>query len=311
MNNLVALPLEFKIQADLKTIIKYHSASSLYFTKKNELEYWKVVKVKVLQGEEDTEFNPIKDYRYEEIANRILPDPSHSNTLLALVQHLVEIDWEWHAQSFIKDDHGALVHNEYDGLRQILNELKTLVSMLDNEGIAQIRTKVQLTETKPFGDKAKVYDVKGMGIQIFHSNENKEIVQLLIKNRIANLRRFHIDLFFSENFAEIDWNLEKINEAIALLTPSFQAYRANWLFCKLVSETVLKYLKNEMEWNQGDVEVTEKQGVFIHTLLALFNFIELEQELKNKTDRDKAKFIRSFFRKDIDATFPELTYSEF
>lgn len=310
MNNLIALELDLKIKADLKTIIKYHPASTIYLTKENALEYWKVVNIRILQEKEETEFNPIPDYRYEDIINRTLPDLSHSNTLLALVQHLIEIDWGFHTQSFVKDEDGRLLLNEYDELRQILNELRTLVSILDKEDILQVRTKVQLAETKPFGDRPKVYDVKEMGVQILHSNENKEIIQLLVKNRIDRLLKFHYDLFPYENFHEIDWTLERIEDGIAKLAQPFPDYRARWLFCKRVSETVLDYLKGEMDWNQGDIEVTEKQGVFIHTLLALFNFIEIDQELKNKTDRDKAKYIRSFFRKDIDGTYPLYTASD-
>jgi len=79
----------------------------------------------------------------------------------------------------------------------------------------------------------------------------------------------------------------------------FRDYRAKWLFCRHVSKTVLQYLKGEMEWNQGNIDVTENQGVFIHTLLSLFDLIDIEQELKNITARDKAKYVRSLFRSDL------------
>jgi hypothetical protein len=91
----------------------------------------------------------------------------------------------------------------------------------------------------------------------------------------------------------------QLQEAIDRMALPFRDFRAKWLFCKLVCVTVLEYLKGEMEWNQGDVMVTENQGVFIHTLLCLFNLIDQEQESKNVTPRDRAKYVRTFFRKDL------------
>jgi len=301
---------KLEVSADLNRIIKYHSASKIYLNKQTALNYRSVVEVKWIVENIDKVMNdPNKenltihpDYRYADIVDKILPDPSHENTLLVLVKNMIEIEWSYYASYFSKDEKGKFLINQHAEIKGLLQDLRVL--KLQQESNTIIETKLTQREygTAPDQESNRLYNVKHMQVEVVNREENLEIVNLLFKNRVNALRNPTYPIFTNSEKNIENWSITEIDKAISDVSQPFRDYRALWLFGKLVTETVLAYLKGEMNWNQGDTEITEKQGVYIYTLLVLFHLLKPEEELKFKSDRDKARYVRSFLRKDTKDT---------
>lgn len=307
MENVKAIKLEAEISADLNTIIKYHPASRIFLEHLPPGQtYRTTIELKGIVETSEQGYVLKDDYKYSNIYERATinihprPDLIHESNLLVLVKHLIELEWNYYSSHNIPDEVGNFVLNERARMGELLEELKILYAFLEKDNPRNLQTKLQLRETKSFGDRNKTYDVTGMQVTIANSpDESIAITNLLIANRKAELKELYRLHFPMVDFEDITWDPTWIEETIAQLKQPFRDFRAIWLFGKLVSEKVLDYLKNEMEWNQGSTEITKEQGVIIYTLLSIFHLLDLDEELKFKDDAGKAKYIRSFFRKDI------------
>lgn len=300
MSQPISIITEVTVNADLNKIIKYHPSSSIFLNEKSAIEYVSTFNIKMLLMEENGQLVPKSDYRYSEIVDLCLPESTHENTLLVLVKNMIEINWGYYTSYFLVDDDGKQLINLHEEIKAKLEELKILTLIKEGDNFKDVETKIKLRETISIDrNTSRRYDVKGMQVELLNAEENKEITELLIRNRIIELCKPDYKFYPLHDVEILDWSSIEIEKAIFRMKQPFRDYRAQWLFCKSVSETVLKFLKGEMEWNQGNIDITDKQGIFIYTLLILFHLLDPVEELKFKSNRDKAKYIRSFFRKDL------------
>lgn len=274
---------DFDIEADLNTIIKYHPASKAFLNKKTAMKYSKKVYLHIKGTIENKKFIPHSDYDYIAITNNILPDPSKRFTLLALVSNLIEFEW----QRF----------KNYEMI-PVLEELKLLLEIRKNDKYDSLYTKLALTEPNKLKPGKERLDVEAMKIVSKEPYENKQIVDLMINNRIDKL--FSTDNSFYD-FQYLDRSihpnsiitLELVNKFLSELKYKSITFKATD-FAKLISKTVIIFLKNEMDWKQGTVEITKGQGVIIYTLLMLFKHIDPTLINAHNTDTSKAKYVRTF-----------------
>lgn len=293
----IAQLIDLTVNADLSKIIKYHPASKIYLDV-DKPEYKTSFQVKMLLMEVNGELTPHPDYIYSKIVDKTGINPSHENTLLVLVKNMIEIEWGYYASYFSKDDHGKLLINQHTEIKDLLHDLKVLKIQKENNTIVETKLTQKEYGSLPSQDPKRLYNSDGMQVDVSSRIENLQIIDLLFNNRIEALKDPVYPIFHYSSTPIEEWSIEQIEEAIDYVSQPFKDYRALWLFGKFVTETVLAYLKGEIEWNQGDTEITEKQGVFIYTLLLLFHLLKPDEELKFKSDRDKAKYVRSFLRKD-------------
>lgn len=318
MEKIKVARVKAEVTVNLDTIIKYHPSSNIYLNNRDSNpEYTTEIEIIGVMEKSGAEYIINDAYKYTDIVEKLLPDPSHKFNLLVLVHHLIEIEWGYYKSYTLPTNKAEQDFNEHQQMVALLKQLKVLHKLLENQNIRNIETKIQLQESKSFGDIKKIYDVKGMQVITLDPDENRQIIQFVIANRKQELKGYYQLHLPMVEFDTIVWTEEEIDKLINVIQQPFRDFRALWLFGKLVSEKVLCYLKGELTWDQGDIEITKDQGVIIYTLLAVFQIIdpELEKEhIKKKiNDAEKAKYIRSFFRKDLknaDETFYEITINK-
>jgi hypothetical protein len=299
MTNTKAAFQELTIKPDLHKLIKYHPASAVFLKDDPNVEYVTSFEVKVLLEEINGEYFLADDYQYAKIIDECMPASGHDANLLGLVKNLIELEWGYYLSYYILDESSQTHKNQYAHATKLLQELKIMFQIIEEKKTQDVCGKLQLREFKLIGRKLKAYNVPTMQIDFEGEDECLAIMELLINRRIKTLYKPEYS-YYPFNVQEFDhYSSTSIQGAIDRMKQSFRDFRAQWLFCKLVCEKALAYLKGEMQWNQGGVDITENQGVVIHTLLALFNLIPPDQELLNNTKRLKAKYIRTFFRKDL------------
>lgn len=298
MSNLIPKVIEVTVKPDLNTIIKYHPASKIYLDINKEEEYSATFRLKLMVSEIDGEHIPIADYKYAEIVARTLPDSKHENDLLVLVRNMLELEWAYFETYYVLDENKEQYINLHTKVTAILEELKVLHTMREANNVGKIYGQLDLTENKDFGKINKQYIVPGIQLGFSSKQDITAVIDILANNRLKELATPEYYFFdFHEELS--DCTPEKIQAAIDRMKQPFREFRAKWLFRKYVAETILNFIKGEMNFNQGDVLITENQGVLIHTLFCLFNLIDPEQEMKNVTARLKAKYIRTLFRRDL------------
>lgn len=299
MSNTKAAFPELTIKPDLERIIKYHPASGVFLSHDGTSEYMTTFTVKILLEERNGIDYIHPDYNYAHVLDSSLPAEGHDGSLLVLVKNLIELEWGYYL-SYYKLDEASQIHiNHHKHATKLLQDLKILFQIIEEKKTQNVSGKLQLREMKSVGRKLKAYNVPGMQIDFEDEDECLAVMQVLINRRIKTLYKTEY-YFFPFNVQDFDdYNSLAIQAAIDRMCLPFRDFRAQWLFQRLVCEKVLAYLKGEMQWNQEDHDVTEAQGVIIHTLLALFNLIPEDQELLNDTPRKKAKYVRTFFRKDL------------
>jgi hypothetical protein len=300
MNEVLSILKDVTINADLKTIVKYHPASAVYLNDKTKIEYITTIPLKFSYREIEGEQIFLPDYHYADIADTNLPEEGHDNNILAMVKNLIELEWGYYKTYYVIDETKGTNINLHSHVIKQLEELKVLVTILEQNKVNDVSGQLRLTELKPIEQgKLKRYNVEGIQVEFSDDTEKLEVIRLMANNRIKELSKpeYHFYNFKSEEFTE--YSSTQLQKSIDRMALPFRDFRAQWLFCKLVCQTVLNYIKGEMIWNQGEIMITEQQGVFIHSLLCLFNLIDPVQEDKNVTPRDKAKYIRTYFRKDL------------
>lgn len=301
MQEINVINTEAEIIVNLDKIIKYHQGSKLYLHDSNDNTNYKTdITIKSIIEKSEGNSAIKKDYLYFEIADRFLPDNTHKYNLLGLVKNLIELEWGYY---LTHKKEGKNEINELKILSSIIKELKILLNLIHEKNNINVETLINLKENKSFGKIYKRYDVPGMQIKLERPYENKQIIELLIRNRkteLIELAQIHLP---NIDFNSLNWSDSDLDEILEMTNQPFRDFRAVWLFGKLVSESILNYLKGEIDWKQGDIEITKDQGVIIYTLLIIFNLIDFEVEkehLKNGIDdTGKAKYIRSYFRKDL------------
>ncbi|MBB6236917.1 hypothetical protein HDC90_001534 [Pedobacter sp. AK013] len=289
------------INANLDLIAKYHNGTKILLNPNQENKVKTQVDLKLMFATDNNgESKIVNDYHYGKIVAETLPDVNHAGNLLVLARNMMDIDWLYYQNHTAETIEGSDI-NLHSELEQLLKDLKVLKLQTASDGILQ--TKVKLRELRKVGKSEVPYDVEDMGVTVYNLHENKEIVTLLLNNRlklISELDYLYVPLI---DTTPNEWKISDIDELLAYLKQPFPDYRAKWLFGRYATQTILTYLKGEMDWNQGDVEVTQNQGVLIYTLLLLFGVVHLDIDEANnpkyKSDRDKAKLIRSFLRQDL------------
>lgn len=287
------------IPADLAVIAKYHNGTKSLVDPSNNNKITTQADIKLLLAEKGKETLLVDDFNYGKIANEILPDINHAGNLLVLVRNILDMDWGFYSSYTVETIRGHSI-NLHSELGQLLKELKILKEQAKSDGILQ--TKVKLRELKQVGKSQVPYDKLGMGVTINSLEENKEIITLLINNRLKQISSLNYLYLHLTDKLPSEWGVSDIDNILEYVKQPFPDYRAKWLLGRYATQTILAYLKGEMDWNQGNVDVTQSQGVLIYTLLLLFGIIELDIEddkPKFLSDHNKAKLVRSFLREDL------------
>jgi len=287
------------ITADLDIIAKYHNGTKSLIDSENNNTVTAQAHIKLMFAKHGDEAQLVDDYNYGKTASETLPDISHAGNLLVLVRNILDMDWGFYSSYNMETIQGDSI-NLHSELEQLLTELKILKEQSKSEGILQ--TKVKLRKLNQVGNSEVPYDIANMGVIINSLDENKEIITLLINNRLKQISSF--DYLYTHLFQTlpIDWEISDIDTILKYVKQPFPDYRAKWLLGRYATQTILAFLKGEMDWNQGNKDVTQSQGVLIYTLLLLFGIVQLDIEddkPKFLSDRDKAKLIRSFLREDL------------
>lgn len=287
------------ITADLAIIAKYHKGTKSLIDSENNNTVTAQANIKLMFAKHGDEAQLVDDYNYGKIAKETLPDLSHAGNLLILVRNIIDMDWGYYSSYTAETVQGDSI-NLHSELEQLLTELKILKEQAESDEILQ--TKVKLRELRPVGKTQVPYDKPDMAVTVNSLDENKEIITLLINNRVKQISSLdYLYLHLTEKLPK-DWEISDIDYVFEYVIQPFPDNRAKWLLGRYATQIILAYLKGEMDWNQGDIDVTQSQGVLIYTLLLLFGIVQLdieEDRPKFLSDRDKAKLIRSFLREDL------------
>lgn len=287
------------INADLDVIAKYHNGTKSFVDSSKNNTITSPADIKLMFATHGEETMLVDDYNYGKIANETLPDLSHTGNLLILVRNIVDMDWGYYSSYTSETIQGDSI-NLHSELEQLLTELKILKEQAKSDEILQ--TKVKLRELRQVGKNQVPYDKPDMAVTVNSLDENKEIITLLINNRVKQISSLdYLYLHLTEKLPK-DWEVTDIDNILEYVKQPFPDYRAKWLLGRYATQTILAYLKGEMDWNQGNIDVTQSQGVLIYTLLLLFGIVQLDIEDDKPrflSDRDKAKLIRSFLREDL------------
>ncbi|RBQ05840.1 hypothetical protein [Pedobacter miscanthi] len=286
------------INADLNIIAKYHKGTSLQLDKiknKNKINTQVDIKqlyISINKNEEEV----TDDFSCGNLI-KLLNSEEHAANLLILVRNMINLEWAYY-QSYQMETTDIKSINLYKELESLLKELKILKSQSVSEKILQ--TKIKLRVKNPL--TKIVTDFEDGGITIDNVNENQEIIQLLINNRVRLIKDLeHLYIPITTVHPE-DWTDEIINKILPIVHQTFDDQRAKWRFGRFVAKTILNYLNEETDLNPQNVDLTQDQAVIIYTLLLLFGIQEIEfaGEYNMKSSRQKAKIIRSFIRSDLD-----------
>ncbi|RZK68272.1 MAG: hypothetical protein EOO85_24680, partial [Pedobacter sp.] len=159
---------ELRVNASLNKIIKYHPGSRIYKSKgfKGEYKFTVPIQVKVIILDGEQVIHP--DYRYADIIDRTIPidGKKHENTLLVLVNHMIEMEWGAYISSFPSDN-----FDEFRHLSALVKELKILKSFKIPRPKMAFYSKIKGTERGGSNPNLD-YDVEGMQVVIKNKYEN-------------------------------------------------------------------------------------------------------------------------------------------
>lgn len=287
------------IEADLDIIAKYHNSTKgmLYVDKSNIVKTR--VNIRMLYQLEEERGSLFSDFIIAKIIEQIKIDPRHVQNLFVLLRNMNDIEWGYYQSYFSSDDavNGVNLNAE---LKSLIVDLKILKAQLTTDAI--LETKVKLRELKKVGKSEVPYDVLGMGVTINTLAENKQLIKVILDNRVDQIKEISYLYFHITDTSPDEWDDDLTDMILEYLAQPFPDYRARWLFGRLATQKILAYLKGETNLYQDDIEVTQSQGILIYTLFLLFGIIDIkfdDDEPIAKSDRDKAKLIRSFLRQDL------------
>ncbi|WP_316797123.1 hypothetical protein [Pedobacter agri] len=287
------------IEADLDIIARYHEGTKgmLYQDKSNTVDT--AVNIRLLYKVEGESASIFEDFNIGKVVEQIQLDPIHVQNLFVLLRNMNDVEWGYYQSYFSSDDavNGVNLNAE---LKSLIIDLKILKAQLTTDAI--LETKVKLRELKKVGKSEVPYDVLGMGVTINALEENKQLINIILDNRVNQIKAISYLYFHITDTSPDDWDDDLTDNILDYLAQPFPDYRARWLFARLATQKISAYLKGETKFYQDDVEVTQSQGLLIYTLFLLFGIIDIKFEDDKpiaKSDRDKAKLVRSYLRQDL------------
>ncbi|RZK27255.1 MAG: hypothetical protein EOO43_00090 [Flavobacterium sp.] len=294
---------KLQLTADLKTIIKYHPASKLYLNDTTTETYTSTAKVKLVakKGADGKFSNPVSDYDLDTVILKALPKPysnefrdEHEANLLVLVKNLIQFEWEYFETFYKTNIETKTTSNLHATVTDHLKELKILYSILEEKQTSDVVTKLNLTYIDEFKKRKNVTDK-----QVISSDEeeSKQIIQLLIDNRLRLL--MNPEYFYYQFNGIEDLTSKEFELAINRMEEPFKYHRGEFLFTKYIAQVITDYLKNEINWGTLYIGISEAQASIIYTLLLVFNILNPNEYEYERSDRDKAIYIRSLFRNDL------------
>ena len=308
---------DLSIKADLNKIIKYHPASKIYLNQNTEKDYQSIVSVKVIAKVTDTTEEILPDYNYTAVSMKASLSKEDSFNLLVLVKNMIQMEWGYFETFYKKQERPRKDINLHATIIKHLQELQILTSILEEGETDQVVTKLNTTKTDDYGRRLNADK------QVVSSSptESKQIIELMIENRIQLLSNPEYAYYQFHTITTL--NSQQLSEAIKSMSEPFDYLNAQSLFCKYVVETLIDYLKTEVEQEESYNGFSESQGALMYTLLVVFNLINPKVERNNdkqKSDRQKANYIHSllkeenkdknFFRFDDVTEWKELTFDQ-
>ncbi|SES06340.1 hypothetical protein [Pedobacter rhizosphaerae] len=287
-----------EIIADLDIIAKYHSGSKalLHPDKPNILST--KANIRLLIGKEGDKLSLVDDFNIAKVVLETGLEHSHVQNLFVLTRNMIDIEWGYYKTHFTSEDTNEI--NLHSRLRILISELKILKEQLEGRGI--LETKIKLRQLMNNGKSMVPYDVPNMGVTIDSKEENLEIIKLVLLNRFRQITELSYLYLHITTEEPSKWSADIIEQMLEYFYQPFSDARAKWLFGRYATQNIIAYLKAETNFHKEDIEVTQQQGVLIYTLFLLFGLIDIKIEdgiPEFKSDRDKAKLIRSFLRQDL------------
>lgn len=307
---------EISVEASLKTIIKHHAASKIFINIGSPEKYIKCIKIYILPVNESTIFPA---YAYNTIVDKTFPQSAdksiHQNNILAMVQNLIELEWNFVMESRQRIELSASSENinMSENALYILNDLNRLLEIKKKFILGtEIRINPKLTSTVENKKPKLITD-----LQILvdgNQQEKRQIIDLLITNRIQELSSPHFSFLSVQLSISQKLTQRKVRNLINSVTFHQSIEDLTHLFKKRVCNLVWHYMRTEMGWKGKKKTLDENQGEFIYTILLLFNLMRPEDLIRHHSPRDKANYIWSFFKTDPkykDVKFPEIIFKEF
>ena len=287
------------IEADLDIVGKYHKGTKELVHKEKSNLVNTTASIRLLYQVDNDKASIFEDFDIGKIVDQLKFERSHVQNLFILLRNMNDIDWQYYQTHFSSNDavNGVNLNAE---LKSLITDFKVLKKQLASDGI--LETKIKLREFRTIGANQIPYDVTGMGVTVKNLEENKQIIKIILDNRVKQIEEISNLYSHITEISPIEWSVELTEEILKYLKEPFPDYRARWLFGRLATQKILTYLKSETNFFQNDIEVTQQQGILIYTLFLLFGFIDIKFEDDapvSKLDRDKAKLIRSFLRQDL------------
>ncbi|WP_029275270.1 MULTISPECIES: hypothetical protein [Pedobacter] len=302
------------INADLNIIAKYHDGTRSLLNPNKSNIINATANIRLLYKIDGEEAYITNDFNIGKVTHKVQIEESHLQNLFVLLRNMNDVEWGYYQAHFSSDDaiNGINLNAE---LKSLITDLKVLKAQLSTDEI--LETKIKLRELKKVGKSEVPYDVRGMGVTVNGLDENKQLIKVILKNRIKQIQDISYLYYHITDSHPSGWNDDLTDEILEYLQQPFPDYRARWLFGRYATQKILAYLKAETTLQEKDIEVTQSQAVLIYTLFLLFGVIDIKIENDipvSKSDRDKAKLIRSFLRQDLkdkEVEFYNLTFTPF
>jgi hypothetical protein len=287
------------INADLDIVAKYHNGTKTHLHPDKSNIVHTTANIRLLYKIDGEEEYITNDFDIGRVTSKVQLEESHIQNLFVLLRNMNDVEWGYYQAYFSSDDaiNGVNLNAE---LKSLITDLKILKAQLATDGI--LETKIKLRELKKVGKSEVPYDVRGMGIMVNGLDENKQLIKVILENRIKQIQDISYLYYHITDSHPSGWNDDLTDKILEYLAQPFPDYRARWLFGRYATQKILSYLKGETNMHQKDIDVTQSQGVLIYTLFLLFGVIDIKFEEERplpKSDRDKAKLIRSFIRQDL------------
>lgn len=270
-------------EADISLIAKYHHSSSIFYDSKRPnkriFSIDVVLRWSMYRGKK-TEIHA--DYNVEQICQELGLHASHVSNLLVMVNNICSLDFGGHydfKETYIDKKRMNAHHEMFPSFLGYIQELAILKSAQEDDSSSSVK----------INSKGKG------GFSLISKEERLLIVDILIQKRLQELKECSYDLLFEIGGIE-NWSSEVLRKYVKELKKMPTGEKAQRILARMVSLMILNYLKGEkllMSKHENDVNMSQKQGVVIYTLLLVFNILNKSQAEKVRSAEDKAKYIHS------------------